>query len=167
MEEKNIFQDFADDLTFLMEKDHISIIIPSFSMWAEYVVNLLVKQKLGSKLKNDHNFTFSLKLQVLRKLDIIAESEFKTLNALREARNLLLHNGVEMDRKKFDTLLDKVELNTQSKDMNKEWKKKVPLNTRFFYACFSKIYYLLQKSQNDFSYNISISGGKAYLEKTK
>jgi len=106
-------------------------------------------------------------LQVLRKLDIIAESEFKTLNALREARNMILHNGVEMDRKKFDKLLDKVELNTQSKEMNKEWKRKVPLNTHFFWACFSKIYYLLQKSQNDFSYDISISGGKAHLEKRK
>jgi uncharacterized protein YutE (UPF0331/DUF86 family) len=165
MTEKKILQDFVEDLTFLMEKNHINIVIPCLSMWAEYVINKLINQKLGSKLEKERDFTSSLKLQILRKLDIIDEAEFKTLDALRRSRNLLLHEGVTMNRKKFDSLLDKTELNSSSKNMEKDWKNNVPLNTRFLYACYSKIFRLLQKVECDYSTLISIYGGKAHLEK--
>ena len=62
-DKQGLFNDFVEDLNFIMEKDHITVAIPVFSMWGEYVCNLLIKQKFGKELAKNRDFILSLKLK--------------------------------------------------------------------------------------------------------
>ena len=134
---------FIRGLNFVLKSKNLYLIIVALSTHSEYITNQLIKKHFGNGLDDDISLGQSIKLKFLIGGDIIKDSEYKTLDALRRARNLLVHNIV-YDSDKLEDILKKVEINYVNEQIRKSLESQ-PILTKSIHGCIIKIFYLITK----------------------
>jgi hypothetical protein len=144
---EDILSKFLSDINYILETNHLYLAIIILSLHSEHVINKLIKQNFNHDLDNDRTLGQSVKLKFLHGSKIIADSEYKVLNCLRDARNDVVHDlNINLDE--LDKTLDKAEINYFN-DYTKEVMEKIyPKRLKFIHACVAKIFFLISKAYN-------------------
>lgn len=153
---------FVRGLNFILESKSLFLNIVVLSTYSEYITNQLIKKHFGYGLDDDISLGQSTKLKFLIGGDIIKDSEYKTLDALRQARNLVVH-CFSIDQDKLDNILKKVEINYLDGEAKKSLEFQ-PIVVRFIHGCIIKIFYLITKFYN-IERTLNYANGKYQLLK--
>jgi hypothetical protein len=162
-DKEKFLDSFIKSLNFILDSKNIHLIVVGLSTYSEYITNQLIKKNFRNRLDDDMNLHHSTKLKFLKGGDIIMDSEYKTLDALRRARNLVVHH-IFIDQDEWDTILNKVEINYLDEEAKKSLESQ-PAQVRFVHGCIIKIFYLISKFYDEERLILSFRSGKYHLLK--
>ncbi len=143
--ERQNFDNLMKDLKEANERDDTRKIILTIGIYAEYIVNELLKLKLGYGLNEMTSEEY--KIKILRATKIIEESEYKVLLVLNGVRNRYAHD-LEIDLPKIEEKMRGIEINWKFDNPKKinlsilnEFMDKNPL-FKFQGGCLTKLAHL-------------------------